>query len=110
MVLGRRTLVVGRELTKIHEEFIRLDTAGAVEFFRSTRIIGEYTLLFGPPEAVEETRDPLADDAIWGEIARLTDAGKTRREAVAELAGREGRSSKDIYAAAERGKRLASSE
>jgi 16S rRNA (cytidine1402-2'-O)-methyltransferase len=109
-VLGRRALVVCRELTKVHEEFVRTSTIEAVELFRASRVIGEFTLLFGPPGAATEDRNPLADDAIWAEIGRLTAAGKSRREAVAELAGREGRSSKDIYAAAERGKRLAGPE
>jgi len=109
-VLRPRSLVVCRELTKIHEEFVRTSTTAAPDVFRSSKVIGEYTLLFGPPVDVEPDSDPLGDDVIWAEIGRLTEEGKSRREAVAELAGREGRSSKDIYAAAERGKRLATSE
>jgi len=109
-VLRPRSLVVCRELTKIHEEFVRTSTTAAPDVFRSSKVIGEYTLLFGPPVDVEPDTDPLGDDVIWAEIGRLTEEGKSRREAVAELAGREGRSSKDIYAAAERGKRLATSE
>jgi 16S rRNA (cytidine1402-2'-O)-methyltransferase len=108
--LGDRRLVVCRELTKIHEEFIRTTASAAATLFRSSRIIGEFTLLFGAREEVEAARDPLPDDTIWAELGRLTKAGLTRRAAVAELATREGRSSKDIYAAAERGKRLATSD
>jgi 16S rRNA (cytidine1402-2'-O)-methyltransferase len=109
-ILGERQLVVCRELTKIHEQFVRTTTTAAVELFRSSKVIGEYTLLFGVAQVVKDAREPLSDDTIWAEMGRLTTAGRTRREAVAELATREGRSSKDIYAAAERGKRVAASD
>jgi 16S rRNA (cytidine1402-2'-O)-methyltransferase len=106
--VSRRELVVCRELTKVHEEFVRTTTTDAVALFRSFKIIGEYTLVFGEgtPDATAEP-EPLSDAAVWEELGRLTEAGLARRDAVAEIAGRQGRSSKDIYAAAERGKRLA---
>jgi 16S rRNA (cytidine1402-2'-O)-methyltransferase len=104
-VLSNRPLVVARELTKIHEEFVRTTTTEAPELFRSREVIGEFTLVFGAAEPVEKaTREPLSDETIWAELGRLAEEGRSRREAVAELARREGRSSKDIYAAAERGK------
>jgi 16S rRNA (cytidine1402-2'-O)-methyltransferase len=103
--LSDRSLVVARELTKIHEEFVRTTVAAAPEIFRSRDVIGEFTLVFGAAKAAEDpAREPLSDAHIWAELGRLAEAGRTRREAVAELAKREGRSSKDIYAAAERGK------
>jgi 16S rRNA (cytidine1402-2'-O)-methyltransferase len=103
-VLRPRDLVVCRELTKIHEEFVRTTTADAPELFRSREVIGEYTLVFAAAEPVPEVREPLSDASVWAELGRLAEAGHTRREAIAELARQEGRSSKDIYAAAERGK------
>jgi 16S rRNA (cytidine1402-2'-O)-methyltransferase len=103
-VLRPRDLVVCRELTKIHEEFIRTTTPDAPELFRAREVIGEYTLVFAAAEPVAEVREPLSDSSVWAELGRLTEAGHTRREAIAELARQEGRSSKDIYAAAERGK------
>jgi 16S rRNA (cytidine1402-2'-O)-methyltransferase len=103
-VLTSRALVVARELTKVHEEFIRTTTGEAVDIFRSREVIGEFTLVFAARELVADVREPLADAIIWTELGRLTEAGRSRREAIVELAAREGRSSKDIYAAAERGK------
>jgi len=74
-------------------------------------IIGEFTLVFGVAEPAEEpAREPLSDASIWAELRRLADQGRSRREAIAALAQREGRSSKDIYAAAERGKMAAATE
>ena len=103
-----RDLVICRELTKVHEEFVRTTTTEAAELIRSSKVIGEYTLVFGAA-ATEPADDdePLSDAAVWDELGRLTKDGLTRRDAVAEIASRQGRSSKDIYAAAERGKRLA---
>jgi 16S rRNA (cytidine1402-2'-O)-methyltransferase len=106
-IVGARDLVVCRELTKLHEEFVRTTALAAPELFRSREIIGEFTLLFGAASPAAEEREPLADEAIWSEVERLTGTGRSRREAIAELAGREGRSSRDIYAAAERGKAAA---
>jgi 16S rRNA (cytidine1402-2'-O)-methyltransferase len=103
-VLGERDLVVCRELTKVHEEFVRTTTTAAPDLFRAREVIGEYTLLFGAIAPAAEDRAPLPDDAVWSEVQRLTEAGRSRREAIAELADREGRSSRDVYAAAERGK------
>lgn len=103
-VLLPRGLVVCRELTKVHEEFIRTTTAAAPELFRAREVIGEFTLVFGAAEPVVEVREVLSDEAIWAQLGRLTGAGLGRREAIAELARQEGQSSKDVYAAAERGK------
>jgi 16S rRNA (cytidine1402-2'-O)-methyltransferase len=103
--LSNRPLVVARELTKIHEEFVRTTTSAAPDLFRSREVIGEFTLVFGPAGVAEApAHEPLSDETIWTELGRLADQGRSRREAIAELARREGRSSKDIYAAAERGK------
>ena len=103
--LSERPLVVARELTKIHEEFVRTTTTAAPDVFRSREVIGEFTLVFGGAEPREDTaREPLSDETIWAELGRLAEEGRSRREAIAELAKREGRTSKDIYAAAERGK------
>jgi len=103
--LSDRPLVVARELTKVHEEFVRTTVLQAPDIFRSREVIGEFTLVFAPAEpATDGDREPLSDETIWAELGRLAGDGRSRREAIAELAKREGRSSKDIYAAAERGK------
>jgi 16S rRNA (cytidine1402-2'-O)-methyltransferase len=104
-VLPPRSLIICRELTKIHEEFVRTTTAAASDVFRAREVIGEFTLVFGAAEALVDTaREPMSDASVWTELGRLAEDGRSRREAIAELARVEGRSSKDIYAAAERGK------
>jgi 16S rRNA (cytidine1402-2'-O)-methyltransferase len=104
LMVGERRLVVARELTKIHEEFVRTTVREAVGLFRSREVIGEVTLVFAEAQPATEARDPMPDAAVWEELTRLAGSGRTRREAIAELADREGRPAREIYAAAERGK------
>jgi 16S rRNA (cytidine1402-2'-O)-methyltransferase len=51
--LGRRQAVIARELTKIHEEFLRGDLAELVVQVQQQPPRGEITLLIGPPEPGE---------------------------------------------------------
>ncbi|MDO5536175.1 MAG: 16S rRNA (cytidine(1402)-2'-O)-methyltransferase [Desulfovibrionaceae bacterium] len=54
-ILGPRQGVVCRELTKVHEEFLpfRLEEAAALP----GDLLGEVTVLLGPPESVEKTSE-----------------------------------------------------
>ncbi len=45
---GDRSIVVGRELTKIHEEIFRGTVTQALEFFTSENIRGEFTVIVTP--------------------------------------------------------------
>lgn len=103
--LGPREVVVCRELTKIHEERISGTITALIERFERDEPRGEFTLVFAPAPAAEAPASlDLTDDETWTELGRLADSGMTRREAVAALARRTGRSAREIYAQAERGK------
>ncbi|HET9784315.1 MAG TPA: 16S rRNA (cytidine(1402)-2'-O)-methyltransferase [Terriglobales bacterium] len=78
-----RPLAVGRELTKLHEEFVRGTVATVRAHFDQHEPRGEFTLVAGPPPA-EATAVPAADAAPAGrdqvkQWARLH--GVTRSEA-----------------------------
>lgn len=45
--LGDRSVVVGRELTKLYEEIIRGNFSSAVEFFEAKKIKGEIVIMIG---------------------------------------------------------------
>ena len=47
--LGRRQAVLAREMTKIHEEFMRADLAELLVRVQQQPVRGEITLLIGPP-------------------------------------------------------------
>jgi 16S rRNA (cytidine1402-2'-O)-methyltransferase len=66
-LLGERPVVIARELTKIHEEFIRGNLIG-VELPEATR--GEIVLLFGPPAAANASRAP-ANRSVREDVEEL---------------------------------------
>ena len=102
--LGDRKLIVCREITKIHEEFLQTTVSEALTHFRSQARIGELTLVFPARSPVKAESLVLSDLETWQEVCRMTDSGRSRRDAVADLAKRLGQSVRETYSAAERGK------
>jgi len=84
-ILGDRPVVVARELTKVHEEFLE-GAASEVRNTLATRpaVKGEFTLLIGKAEA------PSADET-------LLEAGIPRMEAMKTLARERGISKHEVY-------------
>lgn len=106
VVLGERPIVLARELTKVHQEFIR-GTAGEVAE-RCGAVKGEITLVIGPKLSDVERNCHVSDETIAAEFGRTTDNGVLlRRDAVAATAERLGISKKQVYAAVERMKNSA---
>ena len=100
-IFGNRPIVVGRELTKVHQEFIRGTMADVLG--RLTKPVGEFTVVVGPSDQPEQPEVLSNDREIYIEFGRST-AGRAvgRREAVVGLALKHGRSPKEIYAIIER--------
>ena len=103
---GIRPIVVARELTKVHQEFIRGTASEVIERLHDAK--GEFTLVVGPATNARQNNHLLSsDDAVIREFCRLTESGAaSRREAVRLVARGSGRSSKDVYSAIERAKKL----
>jgi len=98
---GRRACVA-RELTKLHEEFVRgtLDELLA-HFAEGAR--GEITVVVEGADPVSRTDDAAQaiDDATLDQAIReLADSGSRAREIAAELAARTGLPRREIYARA----------
>ena len=92
-ILGERPVVMARELTKIHEEFLR-GTAGSLhkELERRGSVKGEITLVIGGGKEAESSGDPVA------EVLRLEDElGMERMEAIKLVAKRQGLPKRDLY-------------
>jgi 16S rRNA (cytidine1402-2'-O)-methyltransferase len=92
-VMGSRPVVVARELTKLHEEFVRGDV-GEVRAQLAARpaIKGEITLLIG------KANDPPADDTpIKDAVRMLEEQGVPRMDAIKEVAKARGISKRDCY-------------
>jgi 16S rRNA (cytidine1402-2'-O)-methyltransferase len=105
---GERPIVVARELTKVHQEFLRGSAHELSARLESPR--GEFTVVVGPALNVEipvttETGGEF-DARIRLEFGHLTERGGiSRRAAIVQLAKQHRRSAKEIYSAVERGKK-----
>jgi 16S rRNA (cytidine1402-2'-O)-methyltransferase len=99
-VLGPRHVVVARELTKIHEEFLRgpvSEVRATLESRAATK--GEITLLIGKAEA--QLADPTSiEDAV--EACQRT--GMSRMDAIKEVARKRGLSKREVYKQTQREK------
>lgn len=91
-IMGTRPVVVARELTKLHEEFLR-GTAAEIRTQLAARpsVKGEITLLIGKGE-------PIADDTPLVEaVAALEAQGVSRMDAIKQVARERGLSKRDVY-------------
>ncbi len=92
-IFGARPLVLARELTKLHEEFLR-GSASAIceELGRRGSVKGEITLVIGRAEGQPEIADPLV------EVERLqSELGLDRMEAIKSVAKRLGLPKREVY-------------
>jgi 16S rRNA (cytidine1402-2'-O)-methyltransferase len=105
-VLGDRPIVVAREVTKVHQEFMRGTASEVLERLRDPR--GEFTVIVSPSLNVyRDNQLAASDDVVVREFWRLTEmGGASRREAVRLVAQGSGRSSKEVYSVIERAKKL----
>ena len=92
-ILGERQVVVARELTKVHEEFLR-GTASAVRAKLAERpaVKGEITLLIGKAIAPAAEVTSLEDA-----VAAYVRGGMSSMEAIKKVARERGISKRDVY-------------
>ncbi|MGD1917771.1 MAG: 16S rRNA (cytidine(1402)-2'-O)-methyltransferase [Pleurocapsa sp.] len=90
-----REIVLGRELTKIHEEFWRGSIQDAIALYTNKRQPkGEYTLVL---KGAEETNLIMSEDELKVELKQLLDNGMTRSQASRQLAKSTNLSRREIY-------------
>ena len=91
-VLGNRSIAVARELTKLHEEFVRGTASDVLEELRSRASIkGEITVLVGGAQGATAEGDPVE------EVARLQTAGLDRMSAIKQVAKQFGLPKRELY-------------
>jgi 16S rRNA (cytidine1402-2'-O)-methyltransferase len=93
IVMGARPVVVARELTKLHEEFLR-GTAAEVRAKLASRpsVKGEITLLIGKTDEVPVDNTPLEDA-----VRAAEQQGLPRMEAIKQVARQRGLSKREVY-------------
>jgi 16S rRNA (cytidine1402-2'-O)-methyltransferase len=91
--LGPRPVVVARELTKIHEEFVRGTPAEVREqLLAHDAIKGEITLLIG-----KATNPPSDETPIEEAVETLVRNGTARMDAIKQVARKRGLSKREVY-------------
>ncbi|HEY6988825.1 MAG TPA: 16S rRNA (cytidine(1402)-2'-O)-methyltransferase [Bryobacteraceae bacterium] len=90
-LLANASIVLAREVTKVHEEFLRGSAAAILEIFEARGTVkGEITLIISPAQEVE------AGEALE-EVAKLTATGIERMEAIKIVAKRLGLPKREVY-------------
>jgi 16S rRNA (cytidine1402-2'-O)-methyltransferase len=93
--LGERSLVLARELTKIHQEYLRCTVSEAIEKYRKLEPRGEFTIVVAPGEPTSPEQDlGRARD----ELIRRRGLGEDRRAALRHLTEKYGVPRNDAYA------------
>jgi 16S rRNA (cytidine1402-2'-O)-methyltransferase len=101
---SNRPVVVARELTKIHEEFIRGRVAGVLERLKARELKGEITLLIGSGESVPQEGESKPLGARLKEI--MTAQQLDEKSALKVLAKERGLSKSEAYRELQRTKTL----
>jgi 16S rRNA (cytidine1402-2'-O)-methyltransferase len=95
-VLGPRPAVVAREVTKIHEEFLRGNLTELLEAARNRPPRGEITLLIGPGVSVPEAVD--SSQSLKDRVAQLeAESGLDRKAALKQAARERGLAKREAY-------------
>jgi len=99
--VGDCPIIVGRELTKAHEELVRGPISTVQN--RLVNVLGEFTVVawIEPQVNIAEVKTPSPDE-LAVEFGEMTaNKASSRRGAIAELAKRHGMAPNDVYAAIE---------
>jgi 16S rRNA (cytidine1402-2'-O)-methyltransferase len=103
IIAGNRPIVIGRELTKTHEELVRGPIIDVLKRLPAER--GEFTVVIDIGRITDTTAIPPDDTQLAGEFGELTiNRRQSRRQAIADLARRHQLSANAVYQAIERAK------
>lgn len=95
-VMGSRPAVVAREITKIHEEFLRGSLTELCDAARNRAPRGEITLLIGPNTGVEQTVDLTV--SLKQRVAQIeAESGLDRKAALKQAARERGLGKREAY-------------
>lgn len=96
-VLGNRKLVLAREITKKHEEFMQGTITSLLTHYKSNEPKGEFTMVLGPADPLaDETEQPTLEQAI-AQVLSMEKAGKDRKTAIKEVAKNLGFPKREVY-------------
>ncbi|HEY3595527.1 MAG TPA: 16S rRNA (cytidine(1402)-2'-O)-methyltransferase [Polyangiaceae bacterium] len=91
-----RALCVGREMTKMHEEFVRGTVEEVAREFLHREWIGEVTMVLAADEGASAA-GPVAEEDIDARVREAVDRGEAAKTAAIRIAAWSGRRRKEIY-------------
>lgn len=95
---GERKIAIARELTKLHEEILRMTLKEANEYYAQNNPRGEYVLVLeGATEKEPEEAPWWEDMTIEDHVEKYIADGKTSKEAIKQAATDRGLSKRDVY-------------
>ena len=102
--LVNRPIIVGRELTKLHEEFVTGTPAQLLQRFESPQ--GEFTFMIPPGDPTLEPVVEVTDEQVVELFGQITESKTTgsKRETARETGERLGLTAKQVYDIIERNK------
>jgi 16S rRNA (cytidine1402-2'-O)-methyltransferase len=93
-IFGDRQLVVAREMTKLHEEFLRGSAEDLVAILESRPAVkGEFVLLISAADSAE----PESDLPLEARVSELISDGIARMDAIKQAARERGMSKREAY-------------
>jgi len=102
--LVKRPIIIGREITKLHEEFVSGTISELLSKFQAPQ--GEFTVMVPPTDPADEVAAEVTDDSVvvlFGQITKLRESG-SKRDAARETGERLGLTAKQVYEIIERNK------
>jgi 16S rRNA (cytidine1402-2'-O)-methyltransferase len=98
--LGNRKIAICRELTKLHEEILRINLEEAISYYNANSPRGEYVLVVEGKRLEEIQKEEEAkwiNLSIEDHIRRYIDEGLSKKDAIKRVAKDRNMSKSEIY-------------
>jgi 16S rRNA (cytidine1402-2'-O)-methyltransferase len=96
-ILGNRPVVLAREITKLHEEFLRGTVLEVLGRLKGRAVKGEVTILLGPPENGVERLEEMESRSIQEDLDQSMAQGLSEKAALKLVAKARGLSRSEAY-------------
>lgn len=95
-----RKIALARELTKIHEEILRMTVSEAVAYYQEQTPRGEYVLIVeGADENAKQEEQPWMAWTVREHVDHLIQTGLSQKDAIKEAAKERGVPKREVYQA-----------
>ena len=103
-IFVKRPIIIGREITKVHEEFVLGTIQELLARFDAPQ--GEFTFLIPPADPASEVAADITDDSVVVLFGQITESKRSgsKRDAARETGERLGLTARQVYEIIERNK------